>query len=186
MKFLKTLFILYFLLVGCERNVQMLSKNAQGLLLENGVLFYKTKRFKGIVFEKYEDGSFKKQINYDNGRKDGQEEWWYGNGQLSQKRYYSEGVKVGKHKGWWEDGGPKFVYRFNKEGAYHGKRKEWSRNGQMVRDFNYVDGKEVGKQRMWTDAGKIRANYVVKDGERFGLIGLKKCYTVTIDENELQ
>ncbi len=186
MKLFKLLFLVVILLVGCGEEMQTLPKNSSDLQLENGVLFYKAEPFEGILFEKYEDRSFKKQISYTNGRKNGIEEWWHKNGQLSQKRYYSKGIKVKKHQGWWEDGRPKFEYHFNEEGAYHGKRKEWYRNGQIVRDFNYFDGKEVGKQRMWTDAGKIRANYEVKDGERYGLIGLKKCYTVTINENELQ
>ncbi len=182
----KTLVALFVFLVGCRQEIQMIAKNDPGFQLENGVLFYKSQRFNGVLFEKYEDGSFKKQIPYENGRKDGREQWWYGNGQLSQRRYYEDGVKVGNHQGWWEDGSAKFEYSFNSTGAYHGKRKEWYRNGQMVRDFNYLNGKEIGKQQMWTDAGKIRANYVVKDGERFGLIGLKKCYTVTVDKTELQ
>ena len=93
---------------------------------------------------------------------------------------------MNNHLGWWEDGTPKFEYHFNTKGAYEGKRKEWYKNGQLVRDFNYVSGKEVGSQRMWAKNGKIRANYEVKNGERFGLIGLKKCYTVNANSNVLQ
>ena len=39
---------------------------------------------------------------------------------------------------------------------------------------------------MWKDDGTIKANYEVVNGERFGLIGLKKCYTVTVNEDEVK
>ena len=46
--------------------------------------------------------------------------------------------------------------------------------------FNYKKGKESGSQRLWKTDGSIKANYDVVNGERFGLIGLKKCYQVTV------
>ena len=42
------------------------------------------------------------------------------------------------------------------------------------RDFNYINSKETGSQKLWYETGKIKANYEVINGERFGLIGLKK------------
>ena len=41
----------------------------------------------------------------------------------------------------------------------------------------YVDGKEAGAQRMWNEDGTLRANYVIKEGRRFGLLGSKPCAT---------
>ena len=48
--------------------------------------------------------------------------------------------------------------------------------------FHYIDGKEVGSQKLWQEDGRIKANYEVKNGERFGLIGLKKCDPVQIQK----
>ena len=48
--------------------------------------------------------------------------------------------------------------------------------------FHYKNGKEVGSQRLWKADGSIKANYEVVGGERFGLIGLKKCYNMDISE----
>ena len=70
-----------------------------------------------------------------------------------------------------------FVARYPANDAYH-------MDGYMA-DFNYVDGKEEGSQKMWQINGKIRANYHVKNGERFGLIGLKKCYTVNTKDEDI-
>ena len=36
-------------------------------------------------------------------------------------------------------------------------------------------GYEEGSQKAWWQNGVIRANYVVKNGRRYGLIGLKLC-----------
>ena len=38
---------------------------------------------------------------------------------------------------------------------------------------------------MWELDGGIRANYVVKNGHRYGLIGLKNCKSVENEEGSL-
>ena len=179
------IFCIYFCLVSCSGEELLVDKTSTELELVNGVLYYQNTPFDGLLVSKYRDGSFKMKLQYAGGRKDGYEKQWFRNGQLSQTRWYSEGLKTGNHSGWWEGGTQKFTYQFNEKGEYEGSRKEWYRNGNLILDFNYSNGKEIGSQRMWTDSGKIRANYVVKNGERYGLIGLKKCYSVNIDSNEL-
>lgn len=185
MRVIAIIFCLYFCLFSCSRKELMVNVGSTDLELVNGVLYYQDSPFEGILVSKYGDASLKMKLQYAAGRKDGCEKQWYRNGQLSQTRWYSKGLKTGIHSGWWEDGTQKFIYQFNEKGEYDGNRKEWYRNGNLILDFNYSNGKEIGSQRMWTDSGKIRANYVVKNGERFGLIGLKKCYNVNIDSNEL-
>ena len=175
-----------FLFLSCEGEEFAVDKNSPEFELVNGVLNYKNTHFDGLLIAKYDDASYKLKLQYKSGRKNGYEKQWYPNGQLSQSRSYFKGIKVGNHLGWWEDGSQKFNYHFNKKGEYNGSRKEWYKNGQLVRDFKYSNGKEIGSQRMWSDNGKIRANYEVKNGERFGLIGLKKCYTVNTNSNELR
>lgn len=181
-------FIVFILIwfASCEREQLEVAKANTELELVNGVLYYQNKLFDGLLVAKYDDVSYRMKLQYKEGRKDGFEKQWYLNGQLSQNRNYSQGIKIGNHLAWWQDGTNKFDYHFNEKGEYEGSRKEWYQNGQLVRDFNYSNGKEIGGQRMWTTTGKIRANYEVKNGERFGLIGLKKCYTVKTDANELQ
>jgi antitoxin component YwqK of YwqJK toxin-antitoxin module len=44
-----------------------------------------------------------------------------------------------------------------------------------IKDFNYKKGYENGSQRMWWSDGKIRANYVIKNGKKYGLLGYKIC-----------
>jgi antitoxin component YwqK of YwqJK toxin-antitoxin module len=71
-------------------------------------------------------------------------------------------------------GQPQFEFYFE-DGEYHGVAKEWYQNGQAYRTFHYEHGYEQGSQKMWWENGIIRANYVVKNGRRYGLIGLKLC-----------
>lgn len=186
MRVLVFILCLGFSFLSCEGEGLVVDKTSAELELENGVLHHKNVPFNGTLVSKYDEASNKMQLQYVNGRKDGVEKKWHYNGELAQERFYSKGIKIENHSGWWEDGTKKFEYHFNEKGEYHGSRKEWYANGQLVRDFNYSNGKEIGSQRMWADNGKIRANYEVKNGERFGLIGLKKCYTVNTDSNELQ
>ena len=87
---------------------------------------------------------------------------------------YHAGKKIGKHLGFWENGQPQFEFYFE-DGEHHGIAKEWYQNGQPYRTFHYEHGYEQGSQKMWWENGIIRANYVIKNGRRYGLIGLKLC-----------
>lgn len=186
MRVIILILVSFLWLVSCTQETDLVDETNTQLTLVNGVLYLQNNPFSGLLFSRYANESLKKKLAYVDGRKDGLEKQWHPNGKIAQNRFYKAGVKIGKHEGWWEDGTKKFEYQFNKNGAYDGSRKEWYQNGQLVLDFNYTNGKELGRQRMWTSNGKIRANYEVKNGERFGLIGLKKCFTVNTDSNVLQ
>jgi antitoxin component YwqK of YwqJK toxin-antitoxin module len=98
----------------------------------------------------------------------------YPGGALMEMRNYHAGRKTGIHKGWWENGKMKFLYHF-KNDMYHGAVQEWTEEGRPFRFFNYYEGQEEGLQRQWWPDGAVRANYVVRDGEQFGIIGRKIC-----------
>ncbi|CAL2104245.1 conserved exported protein of unknown function [Tenacibaculum sp. 190130A14a] len=164
-----------------ERNI--LDTNFQ---LVNGVLLFKNEAFSGVVNTFYNSGELKSKSEYNEGKRNGMYQGWYEEGAKSFERFYTNGLKTGKHLGWYKDGQLKFMYHFNEHGEYDGEVSEWFPNGQLLKMFNYVDGKEDGRQRMWQLDGKIRANYVTKNGERFGLIGLKKCYSVDTKNEIIQ
>ena len=44
--------------------------------------------------------------------------------------------------------------------------------------MNYVKGHEEGSQKMYYDNGKIRSNYTIIAGRRYGLLGTKNCVNV--------
>ena len=181
--------IVYALIFSCNTlsskklTVKILNEN---LKLDNGILFYNETPFDGVLVAYSEAEKLKSKIEYVNGKKHGYEKQWYRNGDKLIERFYKEGFKTGIHKSWWADGTKKFEYEFNEKGEFHGIVKEWYKSGQIFRDFNYAEGKELGSQRMWKNDGTLKANYEVVNGERFGLIGLKKCYTVTVDSVEVK
>ena len=153
------------------------------LELVNGILKLSNNPFTGRLTANYVNKNLKSEVFYTDGKKNGSEKYWFENGDLAQERFYINGFKSGIHKGWWKSANPKFVYHFNDRGAYNGEVKEWYRSGQPYMSFNYENGKEKGSQRLWKMNGTIKANYEVVNGERFGLIGLKKCSNVSNSMN---
>ncbi|CAM1346870.1 toxin-antitoxin system YwqK family antitoxin [Tenacibaculum crassostreae] len=191
----KYLLLFIVLLVSCKsketrsaNSVDLIEKIStdESFALKNGVLFYKNKLFSGIVNTFYSTGELKSKSKYILGKRDGFYNGWYPNGNKFFERLYAEGLKSGVHVGWYENGQSKFIYHFNERGDYNGEMKEWYSNGQLYKVFNYNNGREEGSQKMWQPNGKIRANFVTKNDERFGLIGLKKCYSVDIENEVIQ
>lgn len=199
MKNLRIYIITIFILVSCnlknkkqdeaalinEVTIPFIKKNADntGLKLKNGILFFKENPYSGIIEEYYLKGKLKSSSTYYQGKREGVFKGWYVNGNKWFERFYTVGLKTGIHVGWFDDGSQMFEYHFNTKGVYNGKITEWYKNGTLLKEFHFNEGKEEGSQKMWQPNGKIKANFVTKGGERFGLIGLKKCYTVHT-ENE--
>ena len=172
--------LLLLVFVSCQLSDSKLTVLADAPLvsLSNGVTYYDGKVFTGELVFYARDSILMYSCFYEKGRKQGEEKKWYANGQLENLRFYTNGKKTGIHKGWWSSGLPKFLLMFNAKGAYHGLVQEWFEDGTVSKLFHYENGKEEGSQQMFKVNGAIRANYVVKHGERYGLIGLKKCEAI--------
>ena len=155
---------------------QYLNHKEQFLSFHQDTLYYQDKKYSGYIYDRFENGDSAFVGSYLNGMEEGVFKKWYRNNQLGEYRTYHSGKKVGKHVGFWEDGQPKFDFNFI-AGELHGESNEWYPNGQAYKAFHYKMGYENGSQKMWWENGIIRANYVVKQGRRYGLIGLKLCMT---------
>lgn len=137
-------------------------------------LYLGTQKYNGYLIDTFKTGDTANFVGYFNGLEQGIAKKWYPNKQIAEIRFYHQGKKTGIHKGFWENGNPKFEYHFI-EGEHHGLAKDWYENGQAYKEFHYKMGYEDGSQKAWWENGQIRANYVVKNGRRYGLIGLKLC-----------
>jgi antitoxin component YwqK of YwqJK toxin-antitoxin module len=135
---------------------------------------YQGKYFTGYRFALYENGDTACLQSYFNGVEEGFQRKWYPGKLPSEERFYINGKKEGTHKGWWPDGKPKFIFSLYND-VYEGEFKEWYSSGLLSKDFNYVKGQEEGSEKMWWDNGTVRANYVIRDGRKYGLIGLAIC-----------
>ena len=148
--------------------------NDPALHRTGGLLYHGEVPFSGRLVEQYDDGAIKRLTPYNAGKAHGLAQAWYPDGGVMDERLYEAGRKAGVHTGWWENGHLKFIYHFNND-LHEGNAKSWYPDGTLYRDFNYENGKEAGTQRMWNEDGTVKANYVIKDGRRFGLIGSKPC-----------
>jgi antitoxin component YwqK of YwqJK toxin-antitoxin module len=110
------------------------------------------------------------------------ERTWYPNGKLRYERSFKHGREHGLHRVWWENGQLRLIERFE-NGFLEGEVREWLPDGTIYRQMHYDGGQEAGRQRMWYEDGTPRANYVVRAGRRFGLLGAKGC---TGNESEAQ
>ena len=137
-------------------------------------VFYKDQFFTGFRFTLYPNGDTAILQSYFNGVEEGTQKKWYPNRQLQEERFFINGKKEGMHKGWWPDGKARIVFTANCD-TYEGEFKEWYSNGLLQKHFHYKHGQEEGSQRLWWDNGTVRANYVIRDGKKYGLIGLKTC-----------
>ncbi len=199
MKVFKLYIIIVLIFISCnsrnedEKSITLISEvtiplqkknsNDTGFKLKNGILLFNESPYSGRVEEFYSKEKLKSIATYYLGKKQGNFKGWHLNGSKWFERFYTNGLKTGIHIGWFDNGKQMFEYHFNKKGEYDGAVRNWYENGMLLKEFHFKEGKEDGSQKMWQPNGKIKANFVTKKGERFGLIGLKKCYSVnTINE----
>jgi antitoxin component YwqK of YwqJK toxin-antitoxin module len=160
-----------------QNSVNWVLENDASFSHNQGILLYKDKPFSGNRYAMYANGDTAKVAFFLAGKEEGWSKTWYEGGNLAEQRFYLKGKKEGEHKAWWADGKPRFVYHF-KNDEHDGIQQDWHANGQLAEIFNYRNGHEEGHQQMWFDDGSLKANYVIHDGRRFGLPGVKNCVSV--------
>jgi antitoxin component YwqK of YwqJK toxin-antitoxin module len=166
---------LFLIFIACvERRIPSVYSAEEELITHQGVTKRNGEIFSGYSLQLFADGDTSKLVPYLNGKPHGISKEWYENGILKEVRMYENGFKTGQHKGWFDDESLRFVSHF-KHDAYHGSVKEWQANGSLYRDFNYENGQESGSQKMWESDGRLKANYVVRGGRMYGLVGTKNC-----------
>lgn len=135
---------------------------------------FKNDLFTGCCFSLYPNGDTMFIRLYFNGVEEGLQQEWFPGRQIAERRFYINGRKEGLHEGWWPNRKRKFFFSaYNNE--YNGPFYEWYASGLLGKAFHYYAGREEGSQRLWWDNGTVRANYVVKKGKKYGLIGIKTC-----------
>ena len=153
-----------------------LTLGEEGLERKRGLMFYQNQLFTGYTYELHDNGNTKLKYRWINGKRQGKQISWYDNGQIKEIRFYKNNKKDGHHQGWFANGTPRFEYHFI-DGQYHGSYREWYPDGTIAAEHNYEMGQEAGTQKVYELGGQIRANYFVKDGYRYGLVGSKNCIT---------
>ena len=137
-------------------------------------VYYGAHYFTGYRYQLYANGDTALLQSYFNGVEEGFQRKWYPGKQLAEERFYINGKKEGIHRTWWPDGKQKMFFEAYGD-EYDGEFKEWYSSGLLGKFFHYANGQEEGSERLWWDNGTVRANYVIRGGKKYGLIGLKTC-----------
>lgn len=116
-------------------------------------------------------------VGFIKGREHGLWKKFYVGGKLAERRFFDNGKKTGVYKAWWPNGTVKLVYHF-KDGETDGNCRAWAADGLLIEDMNYKAGYEVGRQVQYYTDGRIKANYLMINGRRYGLLGTKNCINV--------
>ena len=107
---------------------------------------------------------------------------YYENGNKDTRRFYRNGEKDSINLGWWVNGNPRFEYHFN-NGNYEGDFNEWYVSGRPLKNIIYHDGKEQSGKG-GRENGKLKMNFVRKDGRLYGLINPNLCYSLKNERGE--
>jgi antitoxin component YwqK of YwqJK toxin-antitoxin module len=165
---------------SCSEKTEQLTKSTDyieastedtSLHLNQKILYYDSLLFSGKVIHKI-NGVTLKISEYKDGILNGNELTFYENGNLKEERWYINGSKEGEHKGWWENGKLRFVF---KNDVFDGSVMQWNIDGMLFSEFNYLNGQEEGLQRAWFPNGDVQANYVAKNNRKYGITGVKFC-----------
>ncbi|MEZ4902552.1 MAG: toxin-antitoxin system YwqK family antitoxin [Spirosomataceae bacterium] len=154
------------------------AKNSKEVEWIQDTLYVNHQKYSGFVYEFAENQKDTLLIEgFVGGLLNGVAKKYYPNGQLMEYRHYKAGEKHGKQVAFWENGKKRFEF-VAVNGVYEGQFKEYSVEGKLFHLATYKNGQE-GPQKMWYDNGKIRANYVIRNGKRYGLLGTKNCKNVS-------
>ncbi len=157
----------------------LLNKNEQSLQLQNGLLLYKQQPLNGTLYTLFPNTTDTAElVTYVNGKEHAEWKRFYASGKLKEKRYFQLGKKTGLYQTFWENGNKQMQYVFVND-EYEGACYEWNEEGRLIRSMNYKQGHEDGLQQSWYNTGKIKANYIIKAGRRYGLLGTKNCINVS-------
>lgn len=158
---------------------KLLNKEYSSLTMVNGLIMDNDKPFNGTLFTLFPGTIDTAELaSYKEGKEHGEWRKFYSTKRLKEKRYFENGRKTGEYIAWWQNGQKQLDYFFVTD-EYEGTCKEWNEAGMLNKIMNYKKGHEEGQQQWWYDNGKIRTNYIIKNGRRFGLLGTKNCINVS-------
>lgn len=180
--------LLYLIVVSFGCSTEKEKETASTLFLnvtdarlsnKNGIIYFNDRLFSGLIYSFHPSTKdTAASASYLNGKEHGRWVKYYPDGKLYELRSFDNGKKTGVLETWWPNGTKQTHYLFMDD-EYQGTCREWSADGLLVKEMNYHKGHEEGSQRWWYDNGKIKANYIIKQGRRYGLLGTKNCMNVS-------
>ncbi len=157
---------------------QSIAATDSRLQMLNGRACYNGTFFTGTIYYLFDNSNDTVAItSFKNGREDGIWKKFYLGKAIREQREFTDGKKTGLLTAWWQNGQKQLEYFFSND-EYEGTCREWNKDGVLIKEMNYENGHEEGAQKYFYDNGKVRSNYVVINGKRYGLLGTKNCVNV--------
>jgi antitoxin component YwqK of YwqJK toxin-antitoxin module len=162
-----------------NEKMRTLSADNPQISYENSGIFYQGKPFSGNLFWLDPQSRDTLKIEtYLKGVRHGNLDQYFPGHVLREHRTFEHGKKIGAFVQYFPKGKKQVEYHFA-SGEYQGLAREWNESGVLIREMHYVAGHEEGSQKLFYDNGRVRANYIIKNGRRFGLLGTKNCVNVS-------
>ena len=96
------------------------------------------------------------------------------NDTLKSKRQYKKGKKNGQHEGWWPNGEKKYSFIFKNDMSV-GEHFQWHQNGNLFTHKQFKNGLEDGEQKAWDMNGDLMYKYIYNSGRKYGIQGSVVC-----------
>lgn len=151
-------FIFFIFLISCSTMPEKINSSDKDLKKEEGVYTYNGYVYSGMLEEYDANGRLLSEVKLVDGKKEGLSKFYWPNGKLKCEANYQNGI-------------------------YHGSVVRYFENGNLFSSFNYNHGQESGKQQMWKSDGRIKVNYEVINGRKYGLTGVKNCVNVLEEDS---
>jgi len=142
-------FLFSFALLSCQNQI-IISENQliSGLEIPR---YVRTNQFSGTISVLYDNDTF-----------------------LKSKRQYKEGKKNGQHEGWWPNGQKKYSFIYKNDMSV-GEHFQWHQNGTLFTHKQFKNGLEDGEQKAWDINGELMYKYIYNDGRKYGIQGSVVC-----------
>ena len=135
MKKLLTILLTLFLFSSAYAEARVVDK----LEYRDGVAYAvgESEGFSGKLVTTYSNGKKETEINYQDGKQEGLDIWWWRNGNKGRESNYKNGKLNGLETEWYK-GGIKQIETNYKDGEKHGLETRWNRNSVKQRETNYT------------------------------------------------
>lgn len=134
--------LISFSLISCGKTEQLTTTIK--LEIKNGVYYEvgQIKPFTGVIKDFYKNGATRGELNYKDGKINGEVITFYKNGQIEAKGNYKEGYVDGKTIEYYKDGQIKRIAKIQNR-KRNGEWITYYKNGQIEYKVNYKDGERI-------------------------------------------
>ena len=161
--------------------------------LTDTLVFYKASMepVNGIVYDLFQDGKYKYQFSYLNGKLNGASKVWYSNEQIRMEETYKNNKPDGISKTWHDNGQLECLTKYNLGNVMENKcwdnegkmtfsfipldnsgryiNKRWYPNGNIESELNYKNSKLDGSQKFYFENGQLEREGFMVDGKNHGI-----------------